>query len=94
MPQSFYRKTALGLSHEYNGQVGTKGHLAARKLMVSAQYKVLRERGMHWDSAVLPFTPGLSLCPPSDVRVTCHPCVSASLFAEQSNSSSLLGEAL
>lgn len=49
---------------------------------------------MHWDSAVLPFTPGLSLRPPSDMHVAYHPCVSALVCAEQNNSSSLLGKAL
>lgn len=45
MTQSFYRKTALGLSREYERQVGTQGHLATRKCMISAQYNVLWREG-------------------------------------------------
>lgn len=64
--------------------------------MVSAQYNVPWERKMHWDFAVLPFTPGPSLWPPSDINNPVLLIILASqpLLAEQNNNSSLLGEAL
>lgn len=60
MTQSSWRKTALGLGYEYERQVETKGHSAARELTDCAQYDVDRERGTHWDAAVLPLSPGFS----------------------------------
>lgn len=79
--QSFYWKTALELSHEYERQMGTKGHLAARKLVASAQYNVPWERRWQWDSAVLPFPPGLSLWPPLDTCFLSSLCLSISITA-------------
>lgn len=42
------------------GKRGLKGISAARELTDCALYDMDRERGMHWDTAVLPLIPGSS----------------------------------